>query len=172
MHLPLLPPWSDHFHSLKELFPMFSLETVLVVSGLVAFQIRSTGFLLSPTGSNDLMKVKIYSKRWRSKTEGMRIYHSYASVSLLKTNVLSSSPSLANSNFTSVTAQDYLPLWKSSPPSNPSYSQVFLLSPMKGRANKTQIKSWDSGRGLQLFSKTTGMNNFGCEKMVLRVWKD
>lgn len=85
---------------------MFSLETVLVVSGLGAFQIRSTGFPLSSTGSNDLMKVKIYSKRWRSKTEGMRTHHSYASVSLLKTNVLSSSPSLANSNLTSVTAQD------------------------------------------------------------------
>lgn len=69
----------------------------------MAFQIRSTGFPLSSTGSNDLMKVKIYSKRKRRKTQGMHIHHSYASVSLLKTNVLSSSLSLVNCNFTSAT---------------------------------------------------------------------
>lgn len=65
-----------------------------MASELVAFQIRSTGFPLSSIGSNDLMKVKRSSRGRRSDTEGIDSYHSHASMSLLKKNVLSSPLSL------------------------------------------------------------------------------
>ena len=33
--------------------------------------------------------------------------------------------------------------------------------------HSSQIKSWDSGRGMHLFNKTTLMSNLGCGKMAL-----
>lgn len=78
-----------------------------MASGQVAFQRRSTGFPLSSPGANDLMKVK-------DAPAGGEVRDGYsqssASMSLLKSKVLSSPPSLANCNITFEAVQGEYPL--------------------------------------------------------------
>ena len=87
---------------MKELSPVFSLKTVLVASGLAAFQIRSTGFPLSSTGSNDLTRLKILQGE-EGEIKGMDIHHSHASISLLKKRCFLFISFSINCNFTCVT---------------------------------------------------------------------
>ena len=100
-----------------------------MASGLVAFQIRSTGVPLLTTGSDDLMKVKRCCRGRRQET-GDGCSPLSSSMSSLKENVLSAPLSLVNSNFAfrtqlriSIPSEKFLPINSFSLPGFPSLSK-------------------------------------------------
>lgn len=144
-----------------------------MASGLVAFQIRSIGFLLSSTGSNNLMKVERCSRGKRREEEGTDIHHLCALMSLLKKNVLSSPLSLVNCNFAlilqlriSILSKKHALIHSFPLPGFPS------LSTEVWRKQFSDYELRFRERAVFVFSKNNLMNNSGCRKMVLGVWKN